>query len=248
MRNQTSTKEHWEKIYAGVRNVYSLYLYQQQLVEILKSQLANINGSRILEVGCGKGNELLQLAKDDASCFGLDFSEAALSLVRSRLEKEAARLVLVCGDARDLPCKSNSFDMIFSQGVLEHFTEPEILLLEQHRAVRSGGIVVVEVPNKWTLYTIYKHVLMRLHRWPPGWETQYSPSELKTLMNNCGFEIVDCVGWDSIPFKVYRKLKKFFGMPEKPEHRILRSIRHAIQRNLFLLNFFDSLIIVGRKS
>lgn len=242
-----STQENWDNVYTDLSRYGDLYFYQEQLVEIIDSQFFALAGKKILEIGCGKGNEIVQLAKKGATCAGLDFSESAIVLMQKRRVREGLAMPLVRGDARFLPFNENAFDLVFSQGVLEHFVRPAEVLQEQRRVLRQNALVVVEVPNKWTLYTIYKKILMALHRWLPGWETQYSPSELKALLKQNGFQIVDCVGWDFLILKIWRKLRKKLGRPDNPENTFTRFLRHRLQRNPILLNFCVSIIVVGKR-
>jgi len=244
---KSSTPKNWENVYADLSRYRDLYLYQEQLVEIIDAQFSALAGKRILEIGCGKGNELVQLARKNANCIGLDFSASAMGLMQKRLARESLRIPLVRGDARFLPFPESAFDLAFSQGVLEHFARPAEVLQEQRRVLRQGSIIVIEVPNKWTLYTIYKKILMIMDRWLPGWETQYSPSELKSLLKQNGFQIVDCVGWDFLILKIWRKLRKKFGRADKPENKIMRFLRRRFQRNPLLLNFCVSITVVGKK-
>lgn len=244
---KSSTEENWREVYADLSRYQDLYLYQQHLVEIIGQQFANLHGKHILEVGCGKGNEIVQLAKRGAACVGLDFSESAMELMQQRLAKESLNLPLVRGDARHLPFQAGTFDLVYSQGVLEHFTQPGEVLQEQYQVLREGGIVVVELPNKWTLYTIYKKILMAANKWLPGWETQYSPRELKSLLEQNGFRILDCVGWDFLVLKILRKLRKKLGWRDKAESAFARAARQKLQRNPILLNFFVSITVVGER-
>ncbi|MCI0697897.1 class I SAM-dependent methyltransferase [candidate division KSB1 bacterium] len=244
---KSSTKENWREVYADLSRYQNLYLYQQQLVEIIGQQFADLRGKHILEVGCGKGNEIVQLAKRGAACVGLDFSESAMELMQQRLAKESLTMPLARGDARRLPFQAGTFDLVYSQGVLEHFTQPGEVLQEQCRVLREGAIIVVELPNKWTLYTIYKKILMAANKWLPGWETQYSPRELKSLLEQNGFRILDCVGWDFLVLKILRKLRKKLGWRDKAESAFVRTVREKLQRNPILLNFFVSITVVGKK-
>lgn len=243
-----STKDHWEKVYENVRSQYGLYLYQQQLVELIRLWSKDLRGKKVIEVGCGKGNEIVELVHDGAFCTGLDFSESALQLLHYRLAKEKVTMTLIRADARHLPFASNSFDVAFSQGVLEHFLNPSLLLKEQHRVLRENGLLVIEVPNKWTLYTIYKKILMAFNRWAPGWETQYSPQDLKSIVQKEGFQVVDCVGWDFLLLKVFRKLKRKLGLKDTIESSFTRYVRQHLQRNSLLINFFASITLVATKN
>lgn len=245
--NKGSTPAHWNYIYKDVLPYYSMYLFQEQLIEIIHGCIAGFDRAAILEVGFGKGNEIVQLAKAGALCFGLDFSESAIMLLKERARRERLDIEVVGGDARRLPFRSGSFDLVFSQGVLEHFIDPSAVLQEQFRVLKKGGVVVVEVPNKWTLYTIYKKILMTIRRWPPGWETQYSPRELGSLLEQNGFQVIDKMGWDFLFLKVVRKLRKKIGIRDKKENDFIRRLRQRFQRSALLLNFFLSITLIARK-
>jgi hypothetical protein len=67
---KSSTQENWKKVYADLSRYQDLYLYQQQLVETICSQFSELDGIKVLEVGCGKGNEIVQLAQSGAWCCG----------------------------------------------------------------------------------------------------------------------------------------------------------------------------------
>lgn len=246
-QTKTSGEENWKEVYDDLSRYQDLYLFQQQLVEVISSQFSGLNGIKALEVGSGKGNEIVQLAKRGAACVGLDFSESAMTLMRKRLAREGLTMPLVRGDARNLPFQSGSFDLVYSQGVLEHFAQPAEVLQEQYRVLREGAFIVVEVPNKWTLYTIYKKILMAANKWLPGWETEYSPRELKSLLEQNGFRILDCVGWDFLILKIWRKLRKKLGWRDRAESVFARTVRQKLQRNSILLNFFVSITVVGKK-
>jgi ubiquinone/menaquinone biosynthesis C-methylase UbiE len=247
-QKKISGEKNWQEVYDDLSRYQDLYLFQQQLVEVISGQFSGLRGIKALEVGSGKGNEIVQLAKRGAKCAGLDFSESAMTLMRKRLAKEGLTMPLVRGDARRLPFQADTFDLVYSQGVLEHFAQPGEVLQEQYRVLREGAIIVVEVPNKWTLYTIYKKILMAANKWLPGWETQYSPRELKSLLEQNGFRILDCVGWDFLLLKILRKLRKKLGWRDKEERVLARTIRQKLQRNSILLNFFVSITVVGKKA
>ncbi len=216
-------------------------------MEIIRAAAQWTSGGRILEVGCGKGNELIECSKMDLQCVGLDYSEEALALLQNRLSKTKVPIMLVKGDARKLPFGESEFDIVYSQGVLEHFRDELPVLGEQYRVLKPGGVVIIEVPNKWTLYTIYKKLMMLLNRWAPGWETQYSPRSLRRLVEQAGFVTVDFVGWDFLVWKAFRKIRRLLGFHDRPEGPTMRWIRRTIQRNPILLYIFASITIVGQK-
>lgn len=247
LEHQASRQEHWDRIYQEIAGQYRLYRAQPQLLEILEGISTQMPKGMVLEVGCGKGNELIQCAKLGFRCVGVDCSVEALALLQEKLRHESVEVLLLRADARALPFPNESFDVVFSQGVLEHFRDPHTVLREQYRVLRPGGFIVAEVPNKWTLYTVYKTLLMAVGQWPPGWETQYSPRELRRLFQAQKFAIVDLVGWDFFILKVLRKIRRWLGWKDRAEGVLGRVLRQKFQRNPFLLVLFASITIVAQK-
>lgn len=105
-------------------------------------QTAGIPGPKILEVGCGEGNNLLNLKELDpaAACFGLDFSRAKVRFLKEHFPAGRA----VCGDAAALPFTAGRFDLVLLRDLLHHLPwAREQVLQESLRVTRSGGKVIV---------------------------------------------------------------------------------------------------------
>ncbi len=106
--------------------------------------------ARTLEAGCGTALFSGALAEEGVRACALDLDAGVVALVRTR----APSLRCLRGDLFRLPFASSSFDVSFSQGVLEHFNPPRIrhALHEQLRVARA---VVFSVPNlhyRWGEY------------------------------------------------------------------------------------------------
>ena len=157
--------------------------------------LGDVQNKVILEVGAGTGRDSVYLASLGALVYALDYSYQSLKLIKTPYPDRCGIPLPVAGDAFGLPFPSNSVDIIFHQGLLEHYRNPEILLQEQRRVLKSGGYVIIDVPQKYTLYSLRKHIAMWRGRWFAGWETEYSPAELEKLVADCGFELRLTYGW-----------------------------------------------------
>ncbi len=97
---------------------------------------------RLLEVGCGEGNNLLQLREwaPAAACCGLDFSAAKLRFFK----EQCPQGLPVCGDAAALPFKDARFDLVLLRDLLHHLPwAKEAVLRECWRVTRPGGRIVV---------------------------------------------------------------------------------------------------------
>ena len=104
-------------------------------------------GDAVLEVGCGRGDVLLELARLGHKCFGIEPSEHMLSICA---DQKAATVAF--GTADRLEFADGSFDLVFSQEVLEHLHPDDVPVhfSEAFRVLRPRGILAVETPNRDT--------------------------------------------------------------------------------------------------
>lgn len=193
----------WDKLW-GKRKPVHVYA---NIVERAKSYFPDLAGIHVLEVGCGRGGTLLNLAGLGASVKGLDYSDQALGICQRLRNSKGLndRAEFVQGDARLLPFRANSFDLVYSVGLIEHFEEPSPLLREQERVLKPGGVFIVQVPQKYSVYTLVKKVLMRIGKWPYGvWETEYSEREIMSLTGRTGLVTCESGGYGSFMLALIR--------------------------------------------
>jgi ubiquinone/menaquinone biosynthesis C-methylase UbiE len=96
--------------------------------------------SNCLEVGCGRGSISSYFADAGYKCSLLDCSASVLDTAKEILHKNNHQAEFINGDALDLPFDDNSFDVIVSIGLLEHFEDIKTPIHEQHRVLRPGGL------------------------------------------------------------------------------------------------------------
>jgi SAM-dependent methyltransferase len=154
----------------------------------LTKYLHHLRRPHVLEIGCGTAIDLNIIAAEqrDACYVGGDISRKSILLslrVSALLEN---RIHFLVADARALPFQNDCFDLVFSQGLVEHFKNPEEIVKEQVRILGRGGILIINVPQTYTGYTLMKRKLMREGRWELGWETSFSYRDLRTMGNILG--------------------------------------------------------------
>jgi SAM-dependent methyltransferase len=128
--------------------------------------------SRLLEIGCGAGNLLLQATVPGSYPVALDLSMQALAFVRSRLEEaqsgpEAPRgfaCTQAIGDG--LPFAENSFDCILLSEVIEHLEIPQRSIREAVRALCPGGRLLITTPNYRSFWPVMEWAVDRLNMAP----------------------------------------------------------------------------------
>jgi SAM-dependent methyltransferase len=100
-------------------------------------------GLRVLEIGCGLGTDGAQFATAGAIYTGVDLTEAAVALARRRFELFNLPGTFRTADAENLDFADESFDLVYSHGVLHHTPDTERAVREVHRVLRPGGRAVV---------------------------------------------------------------------------------------------------------
>lgn len=108
---------------------------------ILKVNSLNINDIRdktVLLAGTGGGGDIIWLKKlEPKKIICLDYSYS-LHLVKNKFND--SNIEYVVADVCDMPFKSGSFDIVISQGIMQHTRSPEKAFISQIRTLKSGGI------------------------------------------------------------------------------------------------------------
>lgn len=104
-------------------------------------------GELVLDVGCGRANDAMDLARRGGSCLGLEPSETMIYHAKRDIAKDGTGVALLRGIGEDIPLKSHSLDKVVCKGALDHFPTPEKAIMEMARVVKFGGAVIITVAN-----------------------------------------------------------------------------------------------------
>src|SRR5213082_1393774 len=107
------------------------------------ADFASTHGLSVLEIGCGVGTDGLQFARAGATYTGVDLTEAAVELARKNFESAGMPGQFRVSDAERLDFTDESFDIVYSHGVLHHTPDIEAAVREIHRVLRPGGRAIV---------------------------------------------------------------------------------------------------------
>ncbi len=154
--------------YAGMRRLS---------LALLRGHLPPGGQGRLLDAGCGTGNNLLHFARLFRSV-GVDLSPEALRFCRSR------GVAVVNGSVLALPFPASTFDCVSSFDVLYHrwVEDDGVAVRELARVLRPGGLLLVRVPALQMLWGAHDAAVHSRHR--------YTTGEVRTLLGNAGLEVV----------------------------------------------------------
>jgi len=132
-------ESHWDK-YDLEQMIKSALLNRMVLVP---SRRYLHKGARILEGGCGLGQNVWSLHKNGYDVYGVDYAASTVKKVNNAIPE----LKVSCGDVRSLRFDNNFFDGYWSLGVIEHFYEGyDTILNEAKRVLKPGGFLFLTFP------------------------------------------------------------------------------------------------------
>jgi SAM-dependent methyltransferase len=116
------------------------------------ARFEDARGLDVLEIGVGLGADHCELARcSPRSLSGVDLTERAVDFTRKRLALYGLTSDLRQADAERLPFEDQSFDFVYSWGVLHHSPDTERAIDEVWRVLRPGGRVGIMIYNKWSI-------------------------------------------------------------------------------------------------
>lgn len=116
----------------------------------------------VLEIGLGQGADSEQIIRRGASWSGLDLTQASVDRVRTRLAlRKLPYADLKQGSVLSIPYETDSFDIVFSHGVLHHVPDIQIAQKEIARVLRKSGELIVMLYAKWSLNYLISIAIMR---------------------------------------------------------------------------------------
>ncbi len=131
------------------------------------AQFTRHHGKKMLEVGVGAGIDHLQWARAGLNCHGVDLTDEAIETTRRGLEVHGLSSQLQRVDAETLPFEDNSFDLVYSWGVIHHSENPQKIISEIHRVLRTGGTFIGMMYGRYSLQSIKMWVSYALLKGKP---------------------------------------------------------------------------------
>ena len=170
---------------------------REAVIELLPQE-----GNKILDVACGSGELINQVAKRFNQLWGIDVDEKRIE----KAEKETQKIGLknvnfqVVDVNQGLPFKDEYFDIVTAVAALAYFFDLHFAVKEMKRILGKGGVLVIEVPN---LAYLLRRMSLFLGKQPwvsdgEGWDGghlhYFTQGSLKKLLEDSGFKIVKTTG------------------------------------------------------
>ncbi|OQA35720.1 MAG: Malonyl-(acyl-carrier protein) O-methyltransferase [Parcubacteria group bacterium ADurb.Bin326] len=191
-------KESKEFFYEDIANDFEKIMNSYEVDKRKKLVFSNliedsIRGKTLLDVGCGIGLFSAIAEKKGAKVTSLDMGKALLTQVSKRCNSKT-----VVGSVTRLPFKDDSFDIVLATEVIEHSSNPAKGFAELVRVAKPGGKVVITVPNRIWIGSLFVANFLRLRPYQ-GLENWQKWSTIKRLSKKNKLVIEKMFGFNIVP-------------------------------------------------
>jgi len=214
-----------DKVFLDISNVFT----SDDLIPFDKIIKYNdIKNSKILEIGCGMGTHAELFCKNvkNLDYTGIDITKRAVDITKKRFEIRNLSGKIIEADAESMPFENESFDYVWSWGVIHHSKNTEKIISEIWRVLKPGGKCNIMIYNKNSLrYYLYggffkgiicgKFITKNLHEinmeFTDGFFARhFTKRELQSILERNNFKITNIYTLpetDHLPFPGGYRLK-----------------------------------------
>ena len=210
--------------------------------------LAPAPGRLLLDVGCNWGRWAIAAARAGYRPIGIDPSFEAIAAARRIARQLGVDARYLVADARCLPFPAGTFDVVFSYGVLQHFSKADatVAVGEIARTLKPGGTSFVQMPNAFGLRNVIQ-LARRGFREGERFDVRYwRPAELVSAFSVIGTTTLSTDGF----FTLNPQKRDLDLLPRR--YRLLvrmsEALRQASSRIPVLTNLADSVDVSSTRA
>ena len=169
----------------------------------------NLQGQRVLDLGCGGGILAESLHYAGADVTGLDVEESAISAAKAHAQINNLPINYVCEPIESYD--DEKFSIITCMEMLEHVSSPELIIHHAKRLLLPGGYLFLSTINRTptayvTAVVAAEYILNLLPRQTHDYKKFIKPSELAAMLRQESLSLIDLKGVNYNPFSRHAQL------------------------------------------
>ena len=162
----------------------------ERIYQICKEHFGNMSSKSVYDIGFGYAQTLLYFKQKGLVCSGIEPSQEGVDYAQNQgingknggIEDEQSYIT------------DKKQDIVLLINVLEHLRTPyETLVNIKKHLIANNGILIIDVPNEYNAFQVTANKEYDLKEWwlaPPKHINYFTPSSLKQLLQEAGFEII----------------------------------------------------------
>ena len=168
-------------------------------------------GMYILDAGCGAGFFSSYFISRGCNVYSMDYSEKALCIAKNITDNKSRMYINAdILEARGLAGFNVKFDIIFTDGLLEHYSKENqgVIMRNMKGVKKEQGYIINFAPNRFSLWSIVRPFVMDIEERP------FTMKEFIDLHKRNGLSVISSGGINALPFRISpeRLLGKYYGM------------------------------------
>lgn len=132
--------------------------YRDNEIKFLIDEFPGLKGFKILEVGSGSGGFIVAMRRRGYDIIGLEPSSDYRQITALRAARYDLDVDVLAAQGEHLPLPDKTFDLIYSNDVLEHVLSPESVLTEMKRVLKDDGAIYVTIINRFAWLDPHYHL------------------------------------------------------------------------------------------
>lgn len=168
-------------------------------------ELLNLDGKRVLDIGCGGGILSEAMTDTGADVTGIDANQSAIDIAISHRANTEPVITYETTTAEDYAEKhKDEFDAITCMELLEHVPDVSSLINACAKLLKPNGHLILSTVNRTfksyaSAIVAAEYILKLLPRGTHEYDKFIKPSELASVLRECNFELIDVTGMSYIP-------------------------------------------------
>lgn len=194
--NRQKMKNGWDKYWTKYPTITPNYR-QKRLIRLFEKYAKS--GMVVCDAACGSGFVGSVFLSMNCQVYCIDYSKEAIELAKKTTHNQAEYIVGNLLDSDFALHFQNCFDLITTDGLLEHFNQFEqiVLLDNLTEMLKRGGLMITLVPNLMSHWYPIRRLFFKI---PGVWEKPFTMKQLVSLVTRPEMQIIDTGGIHVVPF------------------------------------------------